>query len=411
MNGPKLEEALVQATAERDAAIEASGHAESDLTSRPAFARILSDLGLTVPTKISQTTGEETEAFSKNDPEFIELMLAYPEHEKLWAGRKAAASNIGIARPEKMLRVSRLGDGTLPMQLNYYGAHTGRWSGSGGLNVQNLPNGSIVRTAIEAPPGYVVCVVDSSQIELRTNMWFCEQGSVLDVIRGGLDPYIQEAAAQCGKEYADVTKTERKFGKAAVLGLGYGMGHVKFRRFCASGPLGMDPIYISDQESWRTVNSYRIRHASVKAMWDILGQALPAMMLPNCDIQIGPVRLKHEAIELPNGMTLDYPGLTPNEQGGFSYGVDKKVRYIYGSKLLENIIQALARIIVAEQILKVDAEYMTMSSTHDEAIYLAPEAEAEAAVAFGIEAFSKAPTWAAGLPLGAEGGWAHNYSK
>jgi DNA polymerase bacteriophage-type len=411
LNSARLEVALDEATTARNAAIAASGYTEAELTSRPSFAKILRDLEVTVPIKTSARTGEDTEAFSQNDPEFIELMLAYPEHAALWAGRKAAASNIAVNRTEKLLQVSRLGDGTLPMQLNYYGAHTGRHSGAGGLNVQNLPNGSATRTAIEAPPGYVICVVDSSQIELRTNMWFCGQLDRLAAIVAGRDPYIEEAAEQYHIPYEEVSKDQRRFGKAAQLGLGFGMAHVKFRRYCASGPLGMAPIYISDEESWRGVNSYRTRHNCVVTMWRILTDALAAMMMPNCDIEIGPVRLQHESVLLPNGMTLDYSGLRPNEQGGFSYGVDKKTRYIYGSKFLENIIQAFARVIVMEQILTIDERYPTQSSTHDEAIYLAPEAEADEALAFGLKVFSTTPSCAPGLTLAAEGGYAHNYSK
>ena len=411
----RLEVAVRVARAEREARIEASGVGEKVLNSNPQFAALLTSMGIRVPTKISKKTEQPTEAFGKNDPEFLQLMVDYPDHRALWEGRLAAKSNIDVNRAEKLHRVSTMLTGTLPMQLNYYGAHTGRWSGSGGLNCQNLPRGSELRRSIIAPPGKAIVVIDSSQIELRLNLWFCGQLDRLGLLRQGGDLYRQEAAEQFGILPGEVTKQQRQFGKVVQLGLGYGMGWRTFQAYCAGGPLGMDPIYLDETEADRIVTSYRERHPFVRGMWKTLQEALSRIISKKPEhcvpAEIGPVTLRSKEVRLPNGMDLLYPDLTNNENGGYEFGVEGKVKYVYGAKLLENIIQALARVVVAEQILQLDAEFETVSSTHDEALFLADEVQAEEALARGLEIFSRSPAWAPDLPLSAEGGYSTCYSK
>lgn len=412
-----LNQVLDDTVRERDALIKASGYSESSLTSNPQFARIIADLGLVAPTKLSATTGEETEAFAKGDDEFVEFMLSHPQHKALWEARLAAKSNINIRRPEKFLSIAALAPDssapTTPMPLNYCGAHTGRWSGGDGLNVQNLPNKykSNLRLAFCAPKGYVIVVVDSSQIELRLNMWFAGQTDKLDLLRAGGDIYIDEAASQFGIAPDEVSKSQRQFGKVTQLGAGFGMGANKFRKYCAAGPLGMDPIYLSPSEAYSSIMTYRSNNPKIPEQWRALDERIHQMTLPGLREQHGCVTFVHEGIELPSGRMLQYPGLHQHESGSWVYGIDKKVKYLWGGTLDENIIQALARDVVAEQILKIEERYRVVSSTHDEAIYIAREEDAEEALRYGIELFSAPPAWAPDLPVSAEGGYAHNYSK
>lgn len=409
LDAPLLDQALQDAVEERSAAIAASGYTEEQLTSNPKFAAILRSLGIDPPEKISATTGEATDAFAKGDPEFQELIADYPEHRPLFEGRLAAKSNINIRRAEKFLAIAKTG--RLPVPLQYWGAITGRWSGTDGINLQNLPRKSALRKSIRAPKGKVLVVVDSAQIELRLNLWFAGQTDRLGILRNGGDIYRQEASTQFNKPIEQVTPDERQFGKIVQLACGYGLGHKKFQQQCAAGPMGMKPIQLTDSEAFRTIHTYRQAHAKVKGMWDTLQQVIPEMMLKNCCIDLGPIRLLHETVELPNGLFIQYPHLRYNEQGGFEYGMGKKVSYLYGGKMDENVIQALARIVVADQMLEIDKCFETVSMTHDEAIYLADEAEAEAAFQYGVKVFSTPPAWAPDLPLSADGGYAENYSK
>ena len=134
----KMELGVRLAIEARDKAIADSGLPESVLSSNKQFGEWLDAQGITRPTKISKTTEEETDAFGKNDPEFIELMVNHPNLQHVWAGRLAAKSNISVTRPQRMLDLAKTGP--FPMPLNYWGAHTGRKSGTDKLNVQNLPN-------------------------------------------------------------------------------------------------------------------------------------------------------------------------------------------------------------------------------------------------------------------------------
>jgi DNA polymerase len=414
---PVLEQVRDDAAQARDAAIAASGYSDKQLTSNPQFLKIIEGLGLTAPTKLSATTGEETEAFAKGDDEFVGFMLAHPEHKHVWEGRLAAKSNINQRRAEKFIAIAQSHPShTTPMPLNYCGALTGRASGSDGLNVQNLPNNhkSSLRRAFTAPEGQVIVVVDSSQIELRVNAWLAGQQSTLDTLVAGGDVYVNEAANQFGTPTGAVTKQQRNYGKLCCLGLGYGMGATKFRKTAAAGPLGLDPIYISAEEAYSTVRRYRQGNPMIPLLWKELDarihQIAALRHLDELDGRTG-LRFMFQAVELPSGRQLQYFNLSQGEEGQWTYGGDKKTKFIWGGTLAENLCQALARDIVFHQMLEIDKQYRVVSSTHDEVLYLAPENEAGEALQFGIEVFSQSPVWAPGLPLSAEGGYDRRYSK
>ncbi len=409
------------AVAKRTAAIEASGQPESVLNSNPQFAKLLRAMGLTPPTKLSETTGEETEAFANGDDEWVAFKLQYPQFSHIWDGRMAAKSNINITRAEKFLRIAETSEEhTVSMPLNYCGAHTGRSSGADGLNVQNLPNKykSNLRKAFTAPKGQKLCVVDSAQIELRINFWQSGQLDKLDILRNGGCVYTAEAATQFnidlgGKVPAKgmVADDQRQYGKLCQLGLGFGMGAKKFQKTAAAGPLGMDPIYMELEEAYDTVNKYRANNDRIPKFWRTLDQRINQMTLPGLREEQGVIVFVHEGIELPSGRMLQYPGLMQTEEGQWVYGIDKKTKFLWGGTMCENLTQALARDVVFEQMLKIDKRYRVVGSTHDEVLYLCPEEEAEEALAFGIEVFSQSPTWAPDLPVSAEGAYATYYCK
>ena len=437
------------AYASRLKAIEESGYTDKELTSNQQFAKIIKTLGIQAPTKLSETTGEEVEAFAKGDDEFVEFMLQYPEYKHIWDGRLAAKSNINVSRAEKFLSIAALNP-IVPMPLRYCGAHTGRSSGADGMNVQNLPNKykSNMRKAFTAPKDHVIVVVDSAQIELRVNMWLAGQDDKLAVLANGGDIYKEEALAQFGQRFEDerktiyvatttyqgndgpsicldgfvgykptgmtlddVTKEQRQYGKLCQLGLGFGMGAKKFRKTAAAGPLGMDPIYLTEVEAYETVQKYRLANPMIPKFWRYLDARINQMTLTTCDeVDEHGLTFVHEGIILPSGRSLQYAGLHQTEEGQWVYGVDKKVKFLWGGTMDENLTQAIARDIVFEQMLAIDKRYKVVSSTHDEVLYLAHKDEAEEALAFGIEVFSKSSTWAK-IPVSAEGGYDVCYSK
>jgi DNA polymerase I-like protein with 3'-5' exonuclease and polymerase domains len=405
-------EALIEETELRDAKIKASGATATQLRSNPQFAKLLEAAGVEVPMKTSMRTGKETFAFSKQDPAFIKLW-DNPDIAHLMNGREAASSNNSISRIETLIKITER-NVKLPMQLNYHGAHTGRLSGGGKINMQNLNRGSKLRRAIRAPEGYMIVVADSAQIELRLNMWFSGQLDVVELLRNGGDVYKREAANQFDISEDEVTKEMRQFGKILQLACGFSMGADKFRSTCAIGPMGNPPIHLSAAEARDAVYKYRDKHRRVKDSWDWLqGSAIPLMQSKRTNVKRGPITVQHERILLPNGIALQYPNLEA-EEDGWIFGMNGMTHRIYGGRLQENIVQALAGVLIKQQMLEISRRIPwapVVHQVHDEIIALAPEDRAEEAYNVMFEIMSTPPDWAPDLPLSADGGWAREYSK
>ena len=191
------------------------------LMSNPQFADLLRSQGVEPPMKISPTTGKETYAFSKTDEEFKALL----EHEKetvqaLVAARLGVKSTIEETRTEAFIGIA--GRGPLPIMLNYYGAHTGRFSGGDKMNLQNLParGNNSIRRALRAPKGQVLVACDSSQIEARMVAWLAEQHDLVGAFAKGRDVYSEFASEVYGRTITKADKIERFVGKTCILRLG-----------------------------------------------------------------------------------------------------------------------------------------------------------------------------------------------
>jgi len=403
----------------QEAAVANSGYPKSRLSSNPQFKKLLEELGVEVPMKTSIKTGKESPCFSQNDLPFKTMMADHPGLKPVFEGRLAAKSNIGVSRAKRWLDIHDAGKGTLPMPLKYYGAHTGRSSGADGINVQNLPRitkdpeSGKLRKSIIAPPGYVIVVSDSSQIEMRMNMWLAGQEDMLEVFRTGADPYSHTAANHFGYPVNKKDNPfERQFGKLLSLALGFSMGHVKLRANAALGFMGCPAVQLSVTEAQGAVNNYRQTNDKVKKMWDFLTDQLYNMSNKRCKSSYKCLEFRHEEIILPNGMALQYPNMECTEDG-WVCGVGRERKRLYGGICDENAVQALARIVVFYQMLEIDRTegIHVVSSTHDETIALVREAEADDALAFMNQVMSVTPDWAPGLPLAAEGGYSREYSK
>jgi DNA polymerase len=397
---PRAKKALELAENERETKIATSGQTLETLSSQPKFCELLESLAVQVPTKTNKH-GKEIPALARNDLGFQQMIAEYPEHSALFEGRLAAKSTIDVTRTQRIVNIGS--SGTLPMPLKYYGAHTGRWSGTDGLNPQNFRRGSELRKSIIAPPGYVILVADLAQIELRLNLWFCQELAWLALLYDGIDIYAASAANHFDVALEDVTYEQRFFGKTLELGLGYQMGWRKFRTTSA-----LKGIFLSESDAYEAVMKYRSSHHLIKQKWSELSCKL-VHMYQDCHIEHGCITFINEGILLPNGMRLDYTALTPHENGNWTYGDHT---YIYGGKMLENIIQALARIVMGQHLRAIEAAGITtVSTTHDEIIMVVREAEADEAEAKVREIMTTPPDWAPDLPLDVDTGWAREYSK
>ena len=84
---------------------------------------------------------------------------------------------------------------------------------------------------------------------------------------------------------------------------------------------------------------------------------------------------------------------------------------IWGGAVVENVVQALARIVVGEQMLAINERYRVALTVHDAAVIVVPEAEREAAMEFIVKKMSIPPAWAKGLPVACEAKWGHSYGE
>lgn len=289
----------------------------------------------------------------------------------------------------------------------------------------------------------LVYVADSSNIEARMLAWLAGQDNVLEIFRTGGDVYSDFASRLFGFAVnKDDHPHERFIGKVCVLGLGYGMGWRKFQDTLAAGALGGPPVYFTEMEARNAVNTYRTANPAIPVYWKMADVAIADMYLGNSR-QWGPLTIHKNCLVMPNGMALQYPGLRPVDPsedgstfGGWEYWNGDYWKKLYGGLLVENITQALSRIVLFKQMLRVNKEVLAprggrvVLNVHDEIIGVGPSYGAILAgknekgkdiwldsagadeVFAGIARIMRTPEpWCPDLPLDCEGGYAFEYSK
>lgn len=159
-----------------------------------------------------------------------------------------------------------------------------------------------------------------------------------------------------------------------VKNCGYQMGEGRFRSYLNSGPLGMPPIYLEDLPEFANmanpykyiIDVYREKNWPIKDMWWKLQNMLSEMQYHYCDEEVGGfVRFTHECIWLPSGLRLHYPDLHKSKEGTM-YRSSDGWNFIFGGKVLENIIQALSAVIILRQMVWV-AAYLEIVYTWEQA--------------------------------------------
>lgn len=385
------------------------------LMSNPKFAEVLIKLGVEPPMKVSLRTEKETFAFGKTDPGF-KALLEHPDPrvQAVVAARFGIKSTLEETRTESFIRISQRGK--LPIMLNYWGAHTGRASGGDKMNLQNLPRGGALRRAIKAPKGHKVVACDSSQIEARVVAMLGGEQKLLTAFSRGEDIYSQFASDVYGRTITKENKIERFVGKTCILGLGYGMGHEKFRQTLKQGMGGM-ALDISEDEARRIVQLYRSKFDRIADLWNVASACLAHMArgftanfmdLP-CDI---------DGVYLPNGTMIRYANLR-KEADQYVYDGRYGPVKIYGGKFVENVTQALAKIVVFDQMARIEQVLRPMDTperrhrvvltVHDEVVCVVPEDKAEWALGMMEEQMKRSPSWAMQLPISCEGGIGDSY--
>lgn len=457
-----LNEAIVDERSKREAILKKVNIDETALASNDQFAGVLEALGVSPPKKISKTTGKEAFAFAKTDALFQALLNSDNEDVSLICeARLKVKSTLERTRAQRFIDISQRG--TLPVPLNYYGAHTGRWSASkgSGLNLQNLKRGSFLRKSIQAPEGYTLVVCDLSQIEPRVLAYLADFTPLLTIFSSGQDAYAAFGAQMFGIPTLtkDTHPDLRQSAKSALLGCGYGMGWASFAAQLLTGFLGAPPTMydkafakqlgvtgqdMQDFISWeknlekmneiphtctkdellihcvaakKIIDIYRATSQDVVAFWQLCNDSILSCLSRGKEYKYKCITFKKEAIELPSGLSIRYPNLEGHADNKgrvqWQYGGDdkNKPKKLYGGKIVENIVQAVARCVMTDGMLRIQRRYPCVLTVHDEVVVLVPESEAKEAETWVYAQMVTEPKYMSGIPLDAETGCAKRYGE
>lgn len=210
-----------------------------------------------------------------------------------------------------------------------------------------------------------------------------------------------------------------------------GVSQLEFERFTSEGwlmeKLADIPHTCTDEEllvhavcAKYIIDKYRATSQPVVDFWAMCDRMLPLMADPqNGSLEYKNICFSSGGIDLPNGMRIRYPDLKlsrttiPDRKGKYrvqwTYSDGKTFTTLYGGKITENIVQAVARIVMTDAMLRINKRYRPVLTVHDEVAVLAPEAEAEEALQFLIDCLTVEPSWMPGIPLAAEGSFAVRY--
>jgi len=365
--------------------------------SRKAFNDECRKCGLEPPASLALSNEEANEWIAKHRDEYP-WIRAVRDYRRINALKKKLES----------FDVATMSDGRYYGGIMYFGAHTGRFSGSGGnLNLQNLPRGEMfgsnLRNLISPKKGKTLIVADLSQIEVRTLCWLAEDEATLEEIEKSDDIY-EAFAVRFGKwDYSkgslkDEDPKTRHMVKTMVLGCGYGASANKFAMIS-----GMDL-----DEAQQAVSLYRNKLQKVVGLWNKLQRKMHIAYSQNEDFKL----------TIPSGRFLNYRKITTALQGGrrsymamLTKGSKKIPIRLWGGLLAENLSQALARDIFSSMMVRMHQEDINIIfHVHDEVVIEVDENKAEDILKRVIQIMSEKPSWI-DIPLAAEGKIVERYEK
>ena len=342
-------------------------------------------------------------------------------------------------------------DNRLRGLLQFYGAtRTGRWAGRL-VQVHNLPQNHIedlhlarnlvksgryediellydstpevlsqlIRTAFVPKKGCEFIVADFSSIEARVLAWLSNEKWRMEVFRSHGKIYESSASEMFGVPVEKITKESllRQKGKIAELALGYG-GSVG-----ALTSMGAIDMGLSEEELLPLVNKWRNTNPRITKLWWDVGKAAIQSVKEVREISVGKISFIYKSgilfIKLPSGRSIAYakPRLEMNKFNkiGLTYegiGTNKKWTRIetYGPKLVENIVQAISRDILAHAMLQLDkCGFRIVMHVHDEVVVEVKKNKST--VKEVCDLMTIMPPWAYGLPLRADGYKCEFYKK
>ncbi len=437
LNVEKADRLAEQMQAEVDRAL-----AEADITltqsrSKKHFQTLLTEaLGHEPPMKRGKA--EEIMAIAKADPAHEQLLNHENPRVRALMGARVAAKSWPLhqKRIGRLKTVANCCKGRLPIPLRYYGCHTGRWSGTQGINLHNLPARghplvNKIRTLIEAPPGQTLVILDFAQIEARVLAWVAGQTDLVRKFAAGEEVYCEFASKLIRHRVRKPRPTDSKivsewhnyyrgFGKVGILGCGFGMGAERLQKY-ARDVFGLD---LTLAEAKRVVKLYRTENPMVVLAWKKIERAFKQVVkgivaefcpLPGIFVRREPG--KAVMIELPSGRRLYYLDARITVSGQHEQLVMPDFKHggklhMWGGYLIENLVQAIARDILAEAIFRVqELGFAVPLTVHDDMAVVVPQDQAEECLPQIIVAVTTPPKWATGLPIAVEARISKEYSK
>jgi hypothetical protein len=400
--------------------------------SPPQLAMACRELGIPAPSSVAQDS-EECEEWLDTYGATCPLVMAL----RTW--RRCNA----ILQKLLTMRARVQANGRMQYGLKYFGAHTGRWSGDTGYNVQNLPKeemfGVDLRPCIIPEPGKKFIIADLSQIEPRIEAWIVKDEPFLDLCRKGMSPYEAHARLTMnwtGGKLKDELPKSYALAKARILALGYGAGFLKFitmaKKYdadaCFDGEVTEEQtnafldwlkmvgnpdwnrkwetadadkrrIFVN---SWLIVTDYRASNPAIAGdagLWSSLER----------DFKESHVHGVFDMV-LPSSRHLFYRQISG--RGGQWTAQTQRFgarTHFYGGKLVENLVQASARDVFAEAKLRLDAAgHQIVLSVHDEVVV---ETELTTPLATIKHIISQDVSWLPGCPIACEAKETYAYCK
>ncbi len=359
-------------------------------------------------------------------------------------------SKTSVKKYEAVMR-SVCKDNRVRGMMRFCGAsRTGRWSGQI-LQVQNLPQNhlpdltlardivkdgdfemldmtfgnvpnvlsELIRTVLIPKQNHRFIVADFSAIEARVLSWLAGEQWRLDTFRNGGDIYCASASQmfRVPVEKHGVNGHLRQKGKISELACGYGgsVGALK--------NMGAVEMGVPEDELQGLINDWRNANPHIVKLWTEVGNAAMKAIKEKTIVSLGKLVFMYERgilfIRLPSGRRLSYikPRIGTNRFGGDSItymgvGASKKWERLetFGGKLVENIVQAIARDLLASAMMNVaNAGYNIVFHVHDEIIAEAPDGQGSVDEMCMLMSIN--PDWADGIPLSADGYECEYYRK
>jgi len=325
-----------------------------------------------------------------------------------WIADRRTYLRANLLRTKLMTMKDRIrDDGRIHFGVKYFGAHTGRWSGDTKLNVQGLTKETLHganqrRVICVQDPSKKLIIADLSQIEPRVLAWVVGNWSFLEECRrySIYEVHARETLGWTGGKLKTEDPALYALAKARILGLGYGAGATTFREYAKTA----HGVILTPQESKKAVNDFRSKESGIVDLWNTLDD----------DLKLSARREEDYVVNLPSGRDLVYrechyaktsTGKTnvKARMGGGRWG------FTWGSKIAENVIQAIARDVFCECLLRLEAAGLTSIFTvHDEVIL---EVDKSVTTQEVQDIIKINPDWMPDVPLDSEAEESDYYKK